>query len=455
MQIDRAKRPSGSAEINFSPPVVYTFRLSNGLNIHFSEKNDLPIVRINFLINSGSRIDDQDKKGLCNLLAMCIDEGAGDFSALQLADEFEMLGANFAVSCDNDISIISLQVLTENFSAALKLLGDVLMKPHFNEKDFEREKHKILIKLHQAKAEPDYIADVSFEYFIFGKDSPYAYPSIGTELSIPNIQNKNIKNLYERNFVPSNASMVIVGNLKQDQLISELESVFRDWNGTIVTEDEKINSVQPERKVLIINKPGAVQTEIRTGHLSSKRNENDFFQKQIINLILGGQFSSRLNLNLREKNGYTYGVHSRFNYLKDAGYFAVSTSVDVGNTVYALQEIFSEIEKIKAGITQDELTFSKSSLTKRYPSNFETFRQIAANISAMTMHNLPKNYFETYIDRVTALTQDNINSIAYSTIYPEQLISVLVGDANKILNLTKENVFGKIDVLEFDEVFKS
>jgi zinc protease len=454
MQFDRSKRPSSSGRINFTTPGVHKSNLSNGLKIFFSEKNDLPIVRINFLVNSGSRFDNENK-GLSNLLTMCIDEGAGKFDALQLADEFELLGANFGVSCNNDTSIISLQVLSENFPAALKLIGDVIMTPHFTEEDFNREKHKVLVKLNQVKAEPDYIADVSFEHFLFGKESQYSFPIIGIGETVQNIQNDSIKNMYKKKFVPQNSSMVVVGNITQDLLQNELNQVLGEWKGSSTTEDQINIKRKSNRKIFIINKPDAVQTEIRTGHLSSKRDESDFFHKQIINMILGGQFSSRLNLNLREKNGYTYGVHSRFNYLKEAGYFAVSTSVDLINTANALGEIYFEIEKIKKGISQDELTFAQSSLTKKYPSNFETFRQIAANISAKIIHNLSDDYFKKYIDNVNSLKLNDVNSIAASSINSDQLISVLVGDASKISKQINGNEFGEVTFLDFDDVFKN
>jgi zinc protease len=453
MQIDRSKRPTSSQEIKFNTPGIQNFNLENGLKIFLNEKKDLPIVRINFIVNNGSRFDPDDKKGLCNLLAMCIDEGAGEFNALQLADEFELLGTQFSVSCDTDISIISLQVLSENFIPALKLISNVITQPHFNDDDFELQKNKVLVRLNQSKAEPDYIADVSFEYFLFGNDSPYAFPVMGIERTVQNIQPDFIRNLYKNNFAPLNSTMVVVGNINKDLLQKELELVLGKWDRKPKTNSSVTDFNRTKRKVIIINKPGAVQTEIRTGHSSSKRNEKDFFQKQIVNMILGGQFSSRLNLNLREKNGYTYGVHSRFSYFKEAGYFAVSTSVDVSNTANALSQIYLEIEKIREGISNKELNFTKSSLTKKYPSNFETYRQIAANISSKVIHNLPDDYFETYINKINSLSLDDVNKIANNSIYPDELITVLVGDSKSIFSQLSENEFGDIMTLEFEDVF--
>ncbi|MCW9066600.1 MAG: insulinase family protein [Ignavibacteriaceae bacterium] len=454
MIIDRSKRPTSSQEIKFNTPGIHHFDLNNGLKIFFSAKKDLPIVRINFIVNNGSKFDPDDKKGLCNLLAMCIDEGAGEFDALQLADEFEQLGAQFSVSCDTDVSIISLQVLSENFISALNLLSAVITQPHFNDDDFELQKNKVLVRLNQSKAEPDYIADISFEYFLFGNNSPYAFPVMGVEHTVQNIDADSIRNVYKNYFAPMNSTMVVVGDIDNDLLKKELELVLGKWDHKPKINSSVTDFNRTKRKIFIINKPGAVQTEIRTGHLSSKRNEKDFFQKQVVNMILGGQFSSRLNLNLREKNGYTYGVHSHFSYFKEAGYFAVSTSVDLNNTANALNEIYKEIEKIRNGISNDELSFTKSSLTKKYPSNFETYRQIAANISSKVIHNLPNDYFETYINKINSLSLDDVNKIAYNSIYPDELITVLVGDSKSIFSQLSENDFGEITTLEFEEVFQ-
>ncbi|MCU0414865.1 MAG: insulinase family protein [Ignavibacteriaceae bacterium] len=453
MVIDRKQRPATSGNIYFTLPAVQTYQLSNGLKIYFSKKNELPLIRINFLVNSGSRFDPDELKGLSNLLAMCIDEGAGKYDALQLADEFEMLGAQFSVSSDPDVTVISLQVLSENFVPALNLLANVITEPHLKEIDFNREKRKVLARLEQAKAEPDYVAEITFEYFLFGSDSPYAFPTVGIESTVQKIQIESIRDLYQKKFSPFNSSVVVVGDIDLKSLQTELSEAFRDWNAKATIKEPLFNLKKSQRKIYIINKKDAVQTEIRTGHLSSKRSEKDFFQKQIMNLALGGQFSSRLNLNLREKNGYTYGIHSRFEYFKEAGHFAVSTSVDIENTTNALREIYSEINKIKDGITEVELEFAKSSLMKRYPANFETYRQITGNISSKIIHNLPDDYFETYIEKVNSVSLNEVNKVTFESIQPEELITLLVGDSKTILSQIIGDEFGEIVVLDFEDVF--
>lgn len=453
MTVDRSKRPLSAEKIEFIVPVIQKFYLQSGLQIYFSEKNELPIVRINFVVNSGSKSDPGRLKGLNNLLAMCIDEGAGNYNALQLADEFEMLGAQFSVSSDNDTIVISLQVLSEYFNDAIKLFASIISEPHLAEMDFRREKNKVLARLQQVKTEPDYLAEISFQYLLLGRDSPYAYPVLGTEQTVPNIHVDSIRDLYKMKFSPLNSSLVVVGSIDAKSLQTALGEAFENWNVKAAIKELPFNPKKSERKVFIINKNDAVQTEIRTGHLTSKRNSSDFFQKQIINLVLGGQFSSRLNLNLREKNGYTYGVNSRFHYLQEAAFFAVSTSVDVENTTNALKEIHSEIIKIREGITTDEINFAKSSLTKRFPSNFETYRQIAGNITSKIIYDLPDDYFETYIDKINLVDADEVNKIAFASYHPEELLTVLVGDSKQILSQIKGEEFGDVVLLEYENLF--
>lgn len=453
MQIDRSKRPASSANIDFKLPKINSQRLNNGLDIYFVEKNELPIIRLSLIINCGSRYDPVHLNGLNNLLAMCIDEGAGELNSLQLADEFEMLGAHFSVSTDPDIMLLSLQTLTENFNKALNLFACVVTKPHLNEIDFKREQDKVFVRLRQLNAEPDYLAETAFEYFLFGNSSPYSLPTLGTDKTINKITIDSIQRSYSKSFSPLNSKLVVAGNIDKLNLDSEIGSALGNWYSKHTTDQQVLEFKNPGKKVLIVDKEGAVQTEIRTGHLTSKRNQEDFFQKQILNLTLGGQFSSRLNLNLREKNGYTYGIHSRFNYWKDAGYFAVSTSVDTELTFQALKEIFSEVDKIKDGITQDELTFAKSSLIKRFPSNFETYTQISGNIIRKIIHNLPDDYFESYTDKIESVTQDEVNKIGSSSIDADKLVTVLVGDSKNILAQINEDKFGEIKVVEFDKIF--
>ncbi len=448
--IDRAIKPEETGKISFALPSIEKFRLENGLEVYFIRKNKLPIMQINLVTNAGSIFDPDGKKGTANLFSMVVDEGAGDYDALSLSDEFDSLGSNFSVYCTQDSIYFSLQSLTENFHRSLELFGTVLTKPHFNNQDFERERRKILTRILQLKDEPDEIADSVFENILFGNKSPYAFRTIGYEEDIKSISVDELKIFYSKYIHPNNAALVVVGDSTLDKLKDQLNTLLKDWKSTEAVNQISIQRNENTSEIYVVNKKDSVQTEIRIGHFSTKRNEGDYFAKSILNTILGGQFTSRINLNLREKKGYTYGAHSQFNYYKNEAYFYATTSVGNENTGNAVKEIFSELQKIKEGVLQSELEFAKSSLIRKFPSNFETYKQIATNLTGIILHSLPINYFNTYIENVNNISIKDVNEAAAKYISPGKTVTVLVGEKDKIISQIDELKLGEI--IEVDEV---
>ena len=431
--LDRSKKPSPYGEIKFKLPQIERFRLKNDLNVLFVRKENLPVLRFTLIAGSGSKFDPTGKKGLANLFARVLDEGAGDYNAFELSEEMDILGSSFNISCFNDNVHLTLQTLTENLDKSLELFGTIISQPHLDEKSFEREKRKTLTQIQQIQDSPEDIADIAFDRIIFGEENPYAYSSIGSNDDVNNLSQKDVKSFYENNFLPNNSTLIIVGDSTKNELGKKLNKYLSEWKSTKKISELKYPSRKENLSVYLIHKEGSVQTEIRVGHLSSKRDNEKFFAKHLLNLILGGQFSSRINLNLRENKGYTYGAHSRFNYLKEAAQFEVSTSVGSENTGNAIKEILDELKKIKEGITDKELDFARSSLIRRYPGNFETYGQISANLVSLVLHSLPDNYFNTYIDSLSKLNIEDVNKAATGNIFPEKLSVLAVGDKNLIL----------------------
>ncbi len=425
--IKRSIKPSPSNEINFSLPEIEKFKLDNELEVFFINKSKLPIIQMNLIINAGSVFDENEKKGLSNLFSMTVDEGAGKYNSLELSDEFETIGSHFNVSSSEDHVYFSLQTLTENFERSLELLSLVITSPHLDEKDFLREQRKIITRLLQQQDEPDEIADLVFEYCVFGKTNPYAFPITGYESSVQNISISDIRNFYSKYILPNNSSLIVVGNIGKEELQENLNKYFHKWKSKNISQ-ELIFPLMPNKKnIFLVDKKNSVQSEIRVGHISTKRKDNDYFPKLILNTILGGQFTSRINLNLREKKGYTYGAHSRFNYLKECGNFYITTSVASENTANAVKEIFNELDGIRKGVTPEELEFAKLSLIRKFPSNFETYKQIASNLIGSVIHSLPEDYFNTYIKNIKEVTIEEVNSAAEKYILPDDSIIVIVG----------------------------
>ena len=444
---DRKDIPKVKSEISFKLLKQNEFSLDNGLRVVFILKDKLPLVRLNLIVNAGSKYDPENKKGLSYLTSLVMDEGADGMNALQLSDEFDMLGSNFNLSADNDLINMSLQSLTENFDRSLELFSKVLLKPSFNDEDFDREKKKLITRIMQSKDEPEYLADQIFDKVILGKSNNYSFPVSGYEETVESITVDELKTHYGKFFSPSNSALIVVGDLNQNELVNLLNKYLSNWTTVQNNFRFSIASTEPSKKIYLHHKEGSVQTEIRVGHITPKRNEKDFFQRYLLNTILGGQFTSRINLNLRERNGYTYGATSRFQYFKDAAFFEVSTSVGIENTVNALKEILFELDNIHDGVTDKEIEFAKSSITKKFPLNFETYRQIASGVAGKILFSLPDNYFDTYIANVNAVSKSDVDNSAKEFIMNDKLSIVLVGDKNLLLPKLGDL---QIEVLEVD-----
>ncbi len=447
MIINRKLKPNPQKEILFKLPEIEEFNLRNGLKILFVNKNSLPIVRFNLVVNSGSKVDEQNKKGLSNLFGMMLDEGAGQYNALELSDEFDALGTSFNISTSQDSTYASMQTLKENLKRSVELFSLVLTKPKLAEDDFEREKRKVLTRLLQIQDEPDEIADNVFEKIIFGKNNPYTNPTIGLEKDISKISINDVRKFYNNFFQPDNAALIVVGDSNKNELLNLLNENLNDWSkGENVNFEYKKAEVQ-RSKFIVVHKENTVQSEIRAGHLTSKRNEKDFYSKLLLNTIFGGQFSSRINLKLREDKGYTYGAFTKFTYYMDDAYFYLSTSVGIENTGNTIKEILYELNKIQDGVIREELDFAKSSIIRKFPSGFETYGQIAANLTGKVIYSLPDKYFNNYLDRIKNTTIEDINISAQKNIFPDKMVYVIVGDKTKIIPQLKE-----LGIKEIEEV---
>lgn len=445
--LDRSIIPIPTKELFFEIPEIKFLKLMNDIDISFVHKENLPIVYAEIIVFSGSRFDPADKKGLGYLTSLLIDEGAGEYDALQLSEEFEKLGSVLSVSADHDTIILSILSLTENFERSLELISKIVLSPRFEEKDFQREKKKVLDRILQLKDEPSFIASSAFERLVFG-NSYYGFPEIGFAESMARISNDDVKDFFARTFTASNAKIVSVGNLNEEEIVSLFNKYFNEW---ISTSDNNQYFENPKRKktsYYFIHKSDSAQSEIRVGHISKKRNTIDFIPTKIMNTILGGQFSSRINSNLREKRGFTYGANSSFHYYKEAGLFEISTAVNIENTGEAIIEILKELNGIREHISDDEINFAKSYLIKQFPSRFETLNQIAKNLESLLIHSLPTEELINYTNKVKSVTNEEVIASAINNVLHDQLVIVAVGDRKKVLNQLKQ--IQKAEPVELD-----
>ncbi len=424
--LDRSIKPLPTGKINFVQPKIEIYNLKNSLKLYFSKKDTLPIIQLNFLIPSGSIYNPQNMEGLSQLTSLLLDEGAGNLTSFEISDKLELFGSILNINSNKEYTNISLLSLREKFVDSLEILSKIILSPNFADDDFERQKLKLITQNIQLNDDPSFVASKKFNKIVF-KNSPFQFPASGLNLSIKNLLNFDVKNFFENYYLPNGSFVVLVGNIESREVINLLNKYFSKWQ---IKENIKPDFYisKTNKKIVIVDKPNAAQSEIRMGHFSKGRNSEDFFARTILNSILGGQFSSRINLNLREDKGYTYGVHSRYNYNSIGSTFSVSTSVKTENTGDAINEILLELNAIKNEISDEEIEFSKSYLIRRYPSLFETYTQIASNISLLPIFNLPLNYFEDFNNKIKKVSKDEILIAAKENIIFEELIIVVVGD---------------------------
>ena len=434
-------------------PPIQNFELSNGLKVYLMEKHEVPLVQLNVNIHTGIVNDQNDKTGLASMMMDMLMEGAAGKSSLDLAEAIDFLGVRIRSGAGYHYSSVSLHMQLSKFNDAVKILSDIVLRPDFPAKELARKQKERLTSLLQWHDQPTAIASIAFNQLLFGKDYPYGRSSFGDENSIKKFTSDDLKNFHDKYFKANNAFIIAVGDISKDELKSKLESIFGSWQkGDIQTEKLKDAEQVNKRMVYLIDKPGAPQSVIYIGRVGVPRSTADFNSMNIMNTILGGSFSSRINMNLREKHGYTYGAHTYFDYRVSAGPFVATSSVQTEVTDKSLTEFFNELNGIRNPIPEDELNRAKNYIALSYPNNFQTVANIAAGIETMVEFNLPENYFNDYISKVLNVNEDEVNQTAQKYILPNQMIVVVVGDKAKIEEGIKKLNLGEIKNLSIEDV---
>ncbi len=460
-RIDRTKPPTLPPPKSLKLPEVVKFELSNGLIVVLMEKHNVPLIQLNVIIKAGTVNDPPGKEGLANVTLDMLDEGNAGKSSLEIADEIDFLGAKISTKAGLHSSVIYLHTPISKFEDALKIMGEIILKPDFPENELLRKKKEYLTTIVQWHDQPTSIASIAFNKFLFGDNHPYGKPSIGNETSINSFTREDLLNFYSEYFKANNAYVVAVGNIKKEELKNKLEKIFGRWqNGNIdKIKVQKVKQVN-KRRIYLIDKPNSAQSVIYIGRVGPERLTKDYYSIIIMNTILGGSFTSRLNNNLREEHGYTYGAGSRFIFRPELGYFIAYSSVQTEVTDKALFEFFKEFNSIRKPIPLDELNRAKNLVALSYPQNFQTAAEIASQIEELIEYNLSENYFNEYVKNIINTKDLEINDAAKKYIVPDQMIVVVVGDKSKIeagiknlklgelINLRIEDVLGKIPQLE-------
>jgi zinc protease len=414
-------------------PAPESITLANGLTVMLAPRRGLPVVAANLVIKTGSDSNPPDAPGLANFTAAMLTQGTRTRNALQIADDTAQLGATLTATSSMDASTISTRSLKKNFAAALEQLADVALNPSFPADELERQRTVRLGQLAQQRVNPQAIAGTIVANVLYGEAHPYGYAELGTEASLKAMTADRLRAFWQQNFVPNNAALIVAGDISMAELRPLAEKAFGAWQRGTPARPVLTAPTKGVSKVVIVDRPGAPQTQLRVALIGAERSAPDFRPAQVMNTALGGLFSSRINMNLREKNGYTYGASSQFVFRKAPGPFQVASGVRTDVTAAAAAEMIKELRGMAAAaMPADELKRAKDALTYSLPGAFETSADTAASLSNIYTYDLGLDYYATYAESVYAVTAEQALAAAKKYLAPERFVVVAIGDRSKI-----------------------
>ena len=433
MTIDRTTPPDPAEPRPYHFPHVTRATLPNGLRVLVAESRNAPLVSLRALIRSGADHDTAKNAGLASIVADLLDEGAGNRDAIQIAEDVGLLGAALGTGADWDASYISLDVLSRTAEEALQIFADVTARATLPGDGLERVRAERMNEILQQRNEPGAIAGKRFSNLLYGSGA-YGNSVVGNAESVARITIDDVRRFYGEHYLPNNSAIVVSGDLSAESAVDLVARALGDWPRGPETPRPV---VEPRRidvsRIYVIDRPQAVQSEIRVGHIGVPRSCEDYFPLSVMNAIFGGVFNSRINLNLRERHGYTYGARSQFAFRRQAGPFVVAAPVRNEVTRESVNEMLNEMRLIRTGdIETRELEDTKSYLMGVFPATVQTASDIASRLVDMELYGLPEDYFDRYRENIAAVTKEDVEHVARKYLDPDRVLIVIVGNAKEI-----------------------
>ncbi len=427
-ELDRRARPAPGPEPQIKLPRFTRFQLKNGLSVLVMRHDDMPEVSGRLLFLRGAANDRRDRAGTALMVARALTEGTKERSAREIAEWAGHLGVRFGVDVNHDSSMLSFHCLSHVLDGALEFLAEVTTRPAFAEDEVARLRDERLDEIAAGMDEPRVVASLRVREAVFGED-PYGMRVGGTDETVRSIEPGTLRDFHERFYRPSAATLILVGDLPDAATLErQLESVFGGWEGPSAPSLGLDDPVPADRRrIWAIPWPGP-QTEIRVGGVGIARRDDGYAAAMLMNSILGGLFSSRINMNLREDKGWTYGARSRVQARARRGPLYVATAVDARVSVEAVQEILGEMDLMRSEAPGDEeMTLAVNSLTKSLPRLFETAEQVSGRIAHQVLHELPDDYWEGYADMIRSVRREDVQRVAQRIIDINRVAVVVVG----------------------------
>lgn len=447
---ERPPRPLPARQASFPPYEIRT--LENGLQVVAVLHHEQPVVSMRMLVRAGSAQDPREKAGLADLAASLLDQGTTTKSAQQVNEEIDFMGGAMGAGAGTDLTFVNVLVMKDSFEAGLRILSDTVRQPGFAPEEIERQRQQAISTLRVNFESPEYVADAVFDRLVYGSH-PYGMPQSGTAETLAAIARTDIVAFHERYFVPNNAILAIVGDVTADEAFDGVQKVFGNWQRREIQSTPFVAPPDPARRIVIVNKPDAVQTEVRAGHIGVRRNQTDFMSLNLALRILGGEGANRLHQVLRTERGLTYGAKADLDTLLESGDFEASTNTRSEATGEVLRLIVDEFWRLqRERVSEGELNGAKAYLTGSFPLTIETPDAIATQVLNVLFYGLPVEQLQSFRDRVNAVRPDDIERVARYYLKPDRLSIVLVGNAAAFSSQLRGLGFTSYEIIEMEDL---
>jgi zinc protease len=443
-------RPLPARDVKFPPYQLQT--LPNGLQVVAVLHHEQPAVTMRLLIRAGTSSDPKGKLGLAHLVASLLDQGTKSKTAEQMNDEIDFIGGAMGAGAATDLTFCNMVVMKDSFEKGMRMLSELAREPAFASAEIERQRQQMLSGLQVSLEDPEYIANSVFDRLVYGFH-PYGMPTNGTPETLGSLTRDDLVAFHRRYFAPNNAILAVVGDVTAEEAFATAKKVFGDWEKKDLPADKFIQPPDPTRRVIIVNKPDSVQTEVRVGHLGIPRTHPDYMAVNLAIRILGGEGSNRLHQVLRTERGLTYGAQANMDTLKDAGDFEAETNTRSEATGEVLKLIVDEFWRIqRERVSERELGDAKAYLTGSFPLTIETPESIAMQVVNVLFYGLPLEHLQNFRDRVNAVTVDDIQRVARALLRPDRLSIVLVGNAAAFASQLRGIGFDTFETVELGDL---
>jgi len=413
------------------------------------EHPGVPLTTVLLLLPVGAAADPPERPGLAAFVGDLLDEGAGSRSALEIHEALARMGGRLDTDVGADATTLTVTVLARNLEPALDLLADLVLRPRFDPDELERVRERRLHRLVQLRDLAPAVADRAFFHLLYG-DHPYGHLAVGSEPSLRLVTLDEVLGFHARSYALARTTLIMVGDAVSGTMQEVVARVLGSASGPpgapVVDAAGVPPPGEPRGRLALVDRPGAAQSEIRIGRVATSRHSPDYHALLVLNMVIGGQFVSRLNLNLREDKGYTYGARTSFDFRRGPGPFVLQMSVATEVTRPAIDEALAELAAIRAArpVQLPELAAAKAALTRGYPRSFETAAQIARACAQLALYELPDDYFTQFVDRVQAVGADEVGSTAMQYLNPSGMTVLIHGDRSRTLTDVERAGFGPV-----------